>query len=541
MSTSYIEFLAYHYILNDDRALLEKIKPNFFTTCDTLRICYRLGRDYAKKYLKEPSKEELLRIVETEGVEVDRDVVDLLYNTTLDSATTSVEWLRDTIAQSATLGNIRDAITSISEFFKLHEEDIKKKENAFKYKEQIQVLFNQALAVDFSSDDVSNEGCDFWDCETHKQAKIEKRKTGYKYIDTCLDGGYWDGMLLVFLGAPKVGKSHFLCNACAQSVQNGDNSVYISLEMPEPMIMRRIGSNVFGIEYSKYPEVSDDSAQMRDIIQNYRTSSIVEPGQLVVKYFAPSTMSAEDLEAFILAEERKRSTEDKPFKFKNVFVDYINIMKSSERFEDNLYMKIKSIAEHLKKVGSKNKWAIITATQTNKTQYDQSDIMAKDVSESSGLNATVDAMFGIIKDNVLQVQREYYLKCVYDRVADYQNTRKKFKFDGKFLRLSEDMTTEIEQPTFEANRVITSYGSKKAPVQQAAKGNGAAVPPPATSQPVAPPTVMFATKLMDENSAKGTEINPAINVPKPLVSPTMKPTSGNAGYIIYSPLKETRL
>lgn len=38
------------------------------------------------------------------------------------------------------------------------------------------------------------------------------------------------------MGSPKVGKSMWLCNLCANSVINGENSVYISLEMSYQLV-----------------------------------------------------------------------------------------------------------------------------------------------------------------------------------------------------------------------------------------------------------------------------------------------------------------
>jgi KaiC/GvpD/RAD55 family RecA-like ATPase len=38
------------------------------------------------------------------------------------------------------------------------------------------------------------------------------------------------------MGSPKVGKSMWLCNLCANSVRNGEDSIYITLEMAYQLV-----------------------------------------------------------------------------------------------------------------------------------------------------------------------------------------------------------------------------------------------------------------------------------------------------------------
>ena len=69
------------------------------------------------------------------------------------------------------------------------------------------------------------------------------------------------------------------------------------------------------------------------------------------------------------------------------------------------------------------------------------------MSESVGLGATVDAMFGIIADALMKAQGRYYLKCLYDRVAPEDNKRKLFINDKMYLRITEDPESPIEEVT----------------------------------------------------------------------------------------------
>jgi hypothetical protein len=47
--------------------------------------------------------------------------------------------------------------------------------------------------------------------------------------------------------------------------------------------------------------------------------------------------------------EENNSTENKPFKIKNVFIDYVNLMKDAKNpNSENTYIKIKSICEDIR-------------------------------------------------------------------------------------------------------------------------------------------------------------------------------------------------
>jgi len=74
-----------------------------------------------------------------------------------------------------------------------------------------------------------------------------------------------------------------------------------------------------------------------------------------------------------------------------------------------------------------------------------------DVSESTALLHTVDVLFGIITEPLMKSNGEYYLVCLADRVAGYENMKKRFTVDFKHSRIEEDMTTDIQDMEFFIN------------------------------------------------------------------------------------------
>ncbi len=136
--------------------------------------------------------------------------------------------------------------------------------------------------------------------------------------------------------------------------------------------------------------------------------------------------------------------EQQGFKFKVIFVDYINIMKNWRNPNtENTYMKIKQIAEDLRAVAMRNEWAIITATQVGRSSYDSTDLTMGSVSESAALIHTIDMGYGIIQDPIMHSNREYILKVLANRDEGYKNVKKKFKINYDYMNITEDMNSEL--------------------------------------------------------------------------------------------------
>ena len=89
----------------------------------------------------------------------------------------------------------------------------------------------------------------------------------------------------------------------------------------------------------------------------------------------------------------------KSFKPDIIFIDYLNICASS-RFKGaqnvNSYMYVKAIAEELRGLAVETNVPIMSATQTTRSVFYNSDVGLEDTSESFGLPATADLMFALI-------------------------------------------------------------------------------------------------------------------------------------------------
>jgi KaiC/GvpD/RAD55 family RecA-like ATPase len=289
--------------------------------------------------------------------------------------------------------------------------------------------------VDFSFD----MGLNFRDPDSHKQPSNLTFSSGYDYIDFCLGGGFSAKGLYVFLGQPKVGKTLWLGNIATQAIRASNNVAIITLELNDRKYMKRLGSNLLGIRMSEYKDSAENDALIKKKVTNLAFENLRTPGELVVKEFPTSQASAIDVENWLTKVEQIMG-----MKFKIVIIDYINIMKNWRNpNSENTYMKIKQIAEDLRAAAQRNQWAIVTATQTKQSEFDATDLSMNSASESSGLVATVDGMFGIIQDPMMYTNNEYKLKLLANRDEGYKNSYKKFIVDYNYMRISEDPNSQI--------------------------------------------------------------------------------------------------
>jgi hypothetical protein len=191
-----------------------------------------------------------------------------------------------------------------------------------------------------------------------------------------------------------------------------------------------------GVTTTEYSSNIDDPVWMKRKIQetiNYGDG--FNPfGHLFIKSYPASTASANDIETFIKKIEAARG-----IKFDLVVIDYINIMKNWRNPNtENLYQKVKQIAEDVRAMAMRNRWAILSATQINRTNLGNSDIFMTDISESMGLAATVDTLYGIIQTEIMKSENEYIIKALALRNSEEINLKKKFTVDYKRMTIKEN-------------------------------------------------------------------------------------------------------
>ena len=116
----------------------------------------------------------------------------------------------------------------------------------------------------------------------------------------------------------------------------------------------------------------------------------------------------------------------KSFKPDIIFVDYLNICASA-RYKGNIvnsYTYVKAIAEELRGLAVEFNLPIVSATQTTRSGYGNSDVDLTDTSESFGLPATADLMFALISTEDLEKDGHILVKQLKNRYNSLSFHRK---------------------------------------------------------------------------------------------------------------------
>jgi KaiC/GvpD/RAD55 family RecA-like ATPase len=430
MQNQHLENIWFRSVI-DNPAYIDATDVSFFKNSD-YQEAFKVIKSFWKKYQQIPSKIQVRESAKL--LKIDDRLTDSLLDSMwmINLEDYDVEWLQQNVESWIEWKTLeKSAVDSINYIRStdVTPDNIKDVINTYK---SIVVDRNK---VDFSFD----IGLNFRDPDSHKQPSNLTFSSGYDYIDFCLGGGFSAKGLYVFLGQPKVGKTLWLGNIATQAIRASNNVAIITLELNDRKYIKRLGSNLLGIRMFEYKESAENDALIKKKITNLAFENLRTPGELVVKEFPTSQASAIDVENWLTKVEQIMG-----MKFKIVIIDYINIMKNWRNpNSENTYMKIKQIAEDLRAAAQRNQWAIVTATQTKQSEFDATDLSMNSASESSGLVATVDGMFGIIQDPIMYTKNEYKLKLLANRDEGYKNSYKKFLVDYNFMRISEDPNSQI--------------------------------------------------------------------------------------------------
>lgn len=411
---------------------LQAIKYNFYTSEEIDALSFLANKFYAK-FNETPTKENLKLLVQNHPKSKERvsdNILDIVFDVDLDKY--DEEWLTNTAESWIKWRTFNTSLTDTIEYIKTTDVN---PENVDAIVTKVKGLINDRNNLTFNSD----LGLNFFEFDSHDQKESEKVSTGYNFLDRMLGGGYdKGGNLVVYAGEQNIGKSIYLANDAANFVKMGTNTVVITAEMAAHKFVKRIGSNLLNININDYAE----KAKNRDHIKRRLETvgdGFTPPGNLYVKQFPTSQATVLDIEAYVAQIE-----EELQIKVGAVVIDYINILANyRNQNTENTYMKIKQIAEDLRAMGIRNNWLIVTATQINRNGYNSSDISMSDVAESAGLSHTADVMLGIIQDDLMRANQEYWLKVLKIRDGEGKGNKCKLNVDYNFMRLieTEDIST----------------------------------------------------------------------------------------------------
>jgi len=285
-------------------------------------------------------------------------------------------------------------------------------------KGSIPTILSDALAISFDN----HVGHDFiGDAENRYEFyhKVEKRLPfDLDYFNKITKGGLPEKTLNIILAGTGVGKSLFMCHCAASHLMMGKNVLYITLEMAEERIAERIDANLMNIDLDKLIAMPKESYMKK--IEKVREKTM---GKLIIKEYPTASANVGHFKHLLNELRLKRQ-----FNPDVIYIDYLNICASARMkmgASINSYTYIKAIAEELRGLAVEFRVPIISATQTTRGGYSNSDVEITDTSESFGLPATADFMFALIATEELSDLNQILVKQLKNRYSS-PDTNKRF-------------------------------------------------------------------------------------------------------------------
>ena len=392
-------------IHNEDymRKVMPFLKKDYFTD-ENEKVVFNLVSTFIEKYNKPPTIEAMLITLQNsnlaEGVFKDANETIKVLEVTEKS---TPEWLLDETEKFCKDKAVYNAILQSIGIMEGRDKVITKDGIPALLQDALSVCFDNSVGHDYFED--ANSRFEFYH-------RVEERiPFDLDIFNKITQGGMPNKTLNIALAGTGVGKSLFMCHVAASCIGQGKNVLYITMEMAEERIAERIDANLLNVEIDQLKNIPKSLYDSRMEKLNSKTH-----GKLIIKEYPTASAHVGHFKMLLNELSLKRS-----FKPDVIFIDYLNICASS-RFKPggsvNSYTYIKAIAEELRGLAVEFNVPIMSATQTTRSGFSNTDVELTDTSESFGLPATADFMFALISTEELEQLNQIMVKQLKNRYND---------------------------------------------------------------------------------------------------------------------------
>lgn len=436
--TPQLEKVFFNYILKYKK-FFDVVKPYFFRNSE-IQFVYGVVRSYMVQSsdIAVPTPRQILDMVNLEDKEaiITKEILKSILQVDLKEYDEKqfIEpkfnaWVLSNRLKTGTVDIIDETrnLDSISDF-----------EKAIEAADKIKSIVDEMSSLNFVQDE--DMGADFDDPEVHVQDSSKfKIRSGFETLDHMLGGGWDIQTLNCIMAETNNGKSLWMQNFAVKSADSGYNVLYITLEMSERKVMKRLGAMRLRIPINDYDTVSKDTDLIKKKItalSHAEGGDIFDKkvGKIMSKFWAAGTATVADFDNYIQKLKEKRD-----IKIDLIIVDYITLVAAPKGLgADNLYTKGKHLAEGLRALGAKYKCPVITGVQVAKDAWNSSDITLESVPESKAIAETADTFFAIIRTEEMKRQNLYRFKLLKQRDGDFLKSQIRINLNSTYLTLEND-------------------------------------------------------------------------------------------------------
>jgi replicative DNA helicase len=388
------------------RKVIPFIQSEYFSD-NTEKILFKEIFEFVNKYKNLPTHEALIiNFTESKSLTESQvqSVVELLNEIKQNKdETVNLNWLTENTEKFCQDKAIYNAI--------MESVSILDDKTERKSKGEIPKLLSDALGVSFDSN-IGHDYINDFDSRYDFYHRVESRiRFDLDIFNKITKGGLPTKTLNVALAGTGVGKSLFMCHVAAGCLSQGHNVLYITLEMAEEKIAERIDANLLNIDINELQTISKP-----DYERKFEALKSKTHGKLIIKEYPTAAASTLHFRALLNELALKKN-----FRPDIIFVDYLNICASARIKAGgnvNSYTYVKAIAEELRGLAVEFNLPVVSATQTTRSGFTNSDPGLEDTSESFGLPATADFMFALVTNEDLEALNQILVKQLKNRYSD---------------------------------------------------------------------------------------------------------------------------
>lgn len=391
---------------NEDfaRKTIPFLKEEYFSDSSERQVFKRIT-DFMIKYNTNPTREAIgieLESATNLTEEEHKRSMDIVRNL-VEPEPSEMQWLLDSTEQfcqeRAVYNAVMDSISIL---------DGKDKNRT---KNSIPEILSEALGVSFDSH-IGHDFIEDYERRFDYYHRVEEKIAfDIELLNKVTRGGLSRKSLNVILAGTGVGKTLAMCHMTAANLAMGKNVLYITMEMAEEKIAERIDANLLNV-------ASEDLAMLpRDIYERKIAKLRAKTtGKLIIKEYPTASAHVGHFRHLINELNLKRN-----FVPDIIYIDYLNICMSSRiktGSNVNSYTYVKAIAEELRGLAVEKNVPIVSATQTTRSGYTNSDPGLEDTSESFGLPATADFMIALVRTEGMDERGQILIKQLKNRYSD---------------------------------------------------------------------------------------------------------------------------
>lgn len=382
------------------------LKQEYFEDYDC-KYLFNVYQEFFTKYETIPKKQSLkVEVFEREDLAEDEyksiiSKIDELYSFKKEE---NLQWLVDTAEKFCQNRAISNAVMESIDI-------IEKNEN----RDSIPEILRDALAVRFDEKIAYNYFDEIKDRVKSYFKNEKKFPCDIEMLNSITDGGFDEKTLNVFAAASGVGKSLFLSSLAAHYISDGKNVIYITLELSEEQVAKRIDANLLDISLSNI-----DNSIPKKLFEKLKSLKTKTPGRLEIKEYPTGSAGITQFKTCL-----KELETVKGFVPDVIVIDYLGICASSRlRADSDSYSKGKSVSEEIRGLAQEYECPVFTATQYNRSGAKNPDVDETHLAESFGIMSTADLLLGLVTNEDLESRKQIIVKQLKNRNHDINKFRK---------------------------------------------------------------------------------------------------------------------